>query len=119
MLFRSVQELHADADKVTRALPATARAGSGRLWLPPEDRYSDIGVWRDELLSFPNGVHDDCVDVVSYAARVAGAHWLRQEPAVQVDARRAAASHDSTIGQAYAAATGDGPGGVDFMTVDY
>jgi len=109
-----VQELHADADKITRALPATARADSGRLWLPPLDRMPEVADWRDELLAFPNGVHDDCVDVVAYAARVAGAHWL---PAESLPAARAGVD-DGVIGQAYAAATG-GAGGVDFMSINY
>jgi hypothetical protein len=30
-----VQELKADTDKLTRALPAAARADTGRLWLRP------------------------------------------------------------------------------------
>ena len=110
-----VQELHADTDKVTRALPATARADSARLWFPPEDRFSTWGDWRDELLAFPNGTHDDCVDVVAYAARVAGAHWLPMESSDRVDVRRA---HDGVIEHAYAAATGGGSG-LDFMNVNY
>jgi predicted phage terminase large subunit-like protein len=112
-----VQELHADTDKVTRALPATARADSARLWFPPEDRFPAWGDWRDELLAFPNGSHDDCVDVVAYAARVAGAHWLPTEASVQVDARRASRD-DGVAEQAYAAATG-GSSGLDFMSVNY
>ncbi|MFD1547004.1 phage terminase large subunit [Nonomuraea guangzhouensis] len=112
-----VQELHADTDKVTRALPATARADSARLWFPPEDRFPDWGDWRDELLAFPNGTHDDCVDVVAYAARVAGAHWLPMESSEQVDARRASRD-DGAIEQAYAAATGGGSG-LDLMSINY
>jgi len=111
-----VQELHADADKITRALPATARADSGRLWFPPLDRMPEVADWRDELLAFPNGVHDDCVDVVAYAARVAGAHWLPAESTSLPGGR--APVDDGVIGQAYAAATG-GAGGVDFMSVNY
>lgn len=113
-----VQELHADADKVTRALPATARADSGRLWFPPEDRFPAWGDWRDELLAFPNARHDDVVDVVAYAARVAGAHWLPMETADQVNARRAASPADDVIGQAYTAATG-GSNGLDLMSLNY
>lgn len=113
-----VQELHADTDKVTRALPATARADSGRLWFPPEDRFPAWSDWQDELLAFPNAAHDDVVDVVAYAARVAGAHWLPMETAEQVDARRAAGRDDGPIGQAYAAATGVSEG-LDLMSLDY
>jgi predicted phage terminase large subunit-like protein len=113
-----VQELHADADKVTRALPATARAGSGRLWFPPEDRFPTWSDWQDELLAFPNATHDDVVDVVAYAARVAGAHWLPMESADQARARRAVPPLDDVIGQAYAAATG-GSNGLDLMNLNY
>ncbi|MFI7468146.1 phage terminase large subunit [Nonomuraea sp. NPDC049646] len=113
-----VQELHADMDKVTRALPATARAGAGQLWFPPEDRFPEWPDWQDELLAFPNAAHDDVVDVVAYAARVAGAHWLPSETAAEVDARRSAAVAEDVIGQAYAAATGSG-GGLDLMSLDY
>ncbi|MER7131247.1 phage terminase large subunit [Streptosporangium saharense] len=112
-----VLELHADTDKVTRALPATARADSGRLWLPPLSTGEWVSEWVDELLAFPNAAHDDCVDVTAYAARVAAAHWLPQESAEQTTARRAPAD-DGPIGQAYAAATG-GAGGVDFMNINY
>ncbi len=113
-----VQELHADTDKVTRALPATARAGSGRLWFPPEDRFPSWSDWQDELLAFPNAAHDDVVDVVAYAARVAGAHWLPMESADQARARRAVPPLDDVIGQAYAAATG-GSAGLDLMNINY
>jgi predicted phage terminase large subunit-like protein len=113
-----VQELHADADKVTRALPATARADSGRLWFPPENRFPAWGDWRDELLAFPNGTHDDCVDVVAYAARVAGAHWVPAETAFETAARRASPRDEGVIGQAYAATTG-GNATFDPMTVNY
>ncbi|MFI7125984.1 phage terminase large subunit [Nonomuraea sp. NPDC050153] len=113
-----VQELHADTDKLTRALPATARADSGRLWFPPADRFPAWSDWQDELLAFPNAAHDDVVDVVAYAARVAGAHWLPSGTADQVDARRAARHDDGPIGQAYAAATG-ASAGVDLMSMNY
>lgn len=113
-----VQELHADADKVTRALPATARADSGRLWFPPEDRFPAWGDWQDELLAFPNAAHDDVVDVVAYAARVAGAHWLPAETAAETEARRNRPRGDDPIGRAYAATTG-GSADFDPMTVNY
>jgi len=55
-------------DKVTRAIPAAARMEAGKIyflagasWLP------DL---EDELIAFPNGVHDDQVDVISYAFQV-------------------------------------------------
>lgn len=83
-----VQELHADTDKVTRALPATARAASGRLWFPPVSDAPWVEDWVEELLAFPNGAHDDVPDVVAYAARVAVAHWLPGEDPAIDQARR-------------------------------
>ena len=61
-----VVELKEEADKVTRAIPMSARyeAGkvfhlSGALWL---------GEWEEELISFPKGANDDQVDTASTAA---------------------------------------------------
>jgi hypothetical protein len=68
-------------------------------------------------MAFPNAAHDDCVDVVAYAARVAGAHWLPAESGLLADARRISAD-DGAISQAYAAATG-ASNGLDFMSIDY
>lgn len=85
-----IQELQADTDKFTRALPAAARADNGHLWLPPLEVMADVADWVGELIAFPNSVHDDVVDVVAYAARVAAAHWIPQEPAYVTDMRRAA-----------------------------
>lgn len=112
-----VAELKADTDKVTRALPATARADAGRLWLPTGESSTDV---VDELLAFPNGAHDDYVDVVSYAARAAAAHWLPQESAEQEQARRSGGrADDGAIGAAFAAATGAESNGTDFMSMQY
>lgn len=73
-----VKELKADTDKVTRAIPATVRAENGRLWLPTISRMPDVGTWVDEMVSFPNAAHDDCVDVTAYAAKVIATEWLSQ-----------------------------------------
>ncbi|MDL4812806.1 phage terminase large subunit family protein [Actinomadura opuntiae] len=112
-----VAELQADTDKITRALPATARASTARLWLPAGDTGADV---RDELLAFPNSAHDDYVDVVSYAARVQAAHWLPQEKADDRAQRLGQARpDDSPITQAYEAATGTAAAGDDFMSLNY
>ena len=108
-----VVELHADTDKVTRALPATARADSGRLWLPPLEIGEWVQDWIDELLSFPNAAHDDCVDVTAYAARASAAHWSPDPgPPPRPAVREQAADH------AYAAATGRNAA-TDYLTVPY
>ena len=63
-----VRELHADRDKVARALPATSWLERGRVW------WGQGGAERaleSELLGFPEGAHDDMADCVAYAVRVA------------------------------------------------
>ena len=60
-----VIELKPDADKYTRALPAAARYEAGMVY------HLDGAYWLNdyeaELLTFPNGAHDDQVDVIAYA----------------------------------------------------
>lgn len=64
-----VRELEADKDKYSRAILATPRMEGGRFLLPAERDWAEDAV--SELLGFPMGRHDDIVDVVAYAARVA------------------------------------------------
>lgn len=60
-----IKELKADTDKVTRALPAAARMEAGTIYLPNNAPW--LCDFEEELLAFPTGTHDDCVDVLSYA----------------------------------------------------
>ena len=62
-----IRVLKADKDKVSRALPATARMERGQIWFPRAATpwYADI---EQELRAFPAGRHDDFVDTLSYAA---------------------------------------------------
>jgi predicted phage terminase large subunit-like protein len=68
-----IGKLEADRDKFTRALPAATRVEQHRVFLPRADW---VGDWIDEHAGFPHGAHDDQVDVLAYAERVRGAHWL-------------------------------------------
>lgn len=52
-----------DRDKLTRALPLIARYEQGLVWHAP----SLPREFEDELLSFPEGEHDDQVDALVYA----------------------------------------------------
>lgn len=69
-----IQELEADVDKLTRAIPAADMQRQHRLWLPSNVTWLDE--WLDEHAEFPNGEYDDQVDTTGYAARVALAHWV-------------------------------------------
>lgn len=70
-----VKELKADTDKITRALPAAARMEAGAVFfLQGTSWLNDL---EEELLSFPNGAHDDQVDSVAFAASVITANPFR------------------------------------------
>jgi predicted phage terminase large subunit-like protein len=68
-----ITPIDAEGDKFSRALPYSARVSSGRVWLPAGASWT--GDWVDEHSGFPNGSHDDQVDVGSYATRVAVTKW--------------------------------------------
>ena len=61
-----VLELRPEADKYTRAIPAAARYEAGAVY------HRENAPWSNdleaELIAFPNGAHDDQVDVIAYAA---------------------------------------------------
>ena len=63
-----VREVVPDRDKVARALPATAALEGGRVLLPRQAPW--LRDFVSEVLAFPNGVHDDQVDVLAYAVRL-------------------------------------------------
>lgn len=65
-----IRELKADVDKLTRSRIAQANVANGLvrfLW-----GASWLQELEAELLAFPNGRHDDQVDVLSYAAKLQG-----------------------------------------------
>ena len=69
-----LEPLHPDKDKVTRALAAAPLVRQHRVHLPAAAPWLDE--WLEEHAEFPNGTHDDQVDTLGYAARVALAHWI-------------------------------------------
>ncbi len=60
-----VRELKADRDKISRAMPLSARMEQGQVY------FQENALWFDELeremLQFPEGEHDDQVDSLAYA----------------------------------------------------
>jgi predicted phage terminase large subunit-like protein len=72
-----VIELRPDTDKYTRAIPAAARYESGMVY------HNDGSYWlndlESELLAFPNGAHDDQVDVMSYAVYMQSWGYLKDK----------------------------------------
>jgi len=65
-----VRAVHPKADKVTRALPATAKMEGG-LILFPQGGARWFDKFETELLGFPKVKHDDQVDCLAYAVIVA------------------------------------------------
>ncbi len=61
-----------DTDKITRAAGITSIVEAGQVFLPQEASW--LSDFRSELLSFPNGKHDDQVDAFS---QLLG--WIRRQ----------------------------------------
>lgn len=66
MLGYPCRRLEADRDKVSRAAVAGTLLENGVVYFPAHAEWR--GEWEAELLAFPNGRHDDQVDVFGYAA---------------------------------------------------
>lgn len=62
----TVRPLRAEQDKLTRSAVATIRTEAGQVYFPASAPW--LSDFEGELLSFPNGAHDDQVDCLSYAA---------------------------------------------------
>ena len=109
-----VAPLVADADKLTRAIPAAGRVHSGKVWFPAQAEWLDE--WCDELAAFPAGAHDDQVDTLAYAARVVSAEYVPPPPTGRPGRHPA----DDAVAAAHRSATGDGHGGdIDLMNTDW
>ena len=63
-----VRELAPDKDKLARAIPLTVALEGAKLLLPRHAPWLEAVV--AELLSFPNGTHDDIVDALAYGVAV-------------------------------------------------
>lgn len=111
-------ELEADTDKVTRAMPAADLNRQHRLWFPAGATWLDD--WCDELAGFPKASHDDQVDVLSYAGRVAVAHWLpAQDPGAVEAAMANAAGAGMSAAIAHAHEVDGWGGGTDPLQADW
>jgi predicted phage terminase large subunit-like protein len=97
-------ELKADTDKWTRAVPASTRVNAGRSWFPADADWLDE--WESELATFPNGAHDDQVDVFAYAARAQAAHWTPRDEFERIIAQSREVDAYESINRASTQATG-------------
>lgn len=62
----AVRPLKANMDKISRCIQAQVRMEAGQIWFPLH--HPELPNLEAELLTFPNGAHDDVVDNVAYAA---------------------------------------------------
>lgn len=79
-----ISPLQAEQDKFSRALPASAWASTGRIWLPAGATWLDD--WVGEFAGFPNASHDDQVDAAAWAVRVAVTRWSPIQPGARAPA---------------------------------
>jgi predicted phage terminase large subunit-like protein len=64
---KDLQSTGQDLDKLTRARPAAVRMEAGSVYFRKNAPW--MPEYEEELIAFDKGVHDDQVDVTSYAAR--------------------------------------------------
>ena len=70
--------VHPEGSKVSRAHAVTATWESGNVYLPDRSVAPWIDDWREEVLAFPSGSHDDRIDSMTYAVRhLQGGRTLR------------------------------------------
>ena len=74
--------LKADTDKVARAVRISVMYENGMVYHKENAPWLDD--YENELLQFPNGAHDDQVDVASYAGMEAE-NWSMKWPEPQID----------------------------------
>jgi predicted phage terminase large subunit-like protein len=74
-----VRAIKPDRDKVTRATTASVWQENGHIWLPVNAPW--LLDFENELLVFPNGAHDDQVDVLAYMTIFANDRDLWQRKA--------------------------------------
>lgn len=67
--YPSIQVLKPITDKLARARPLQGRMQQGRVSFNNDAEWYDV--CRLEMLRFPAGAHDDCVDSVSWAVQMA------------------------------------------------
>jgi predicted phage terminase large subunit-like protein len=67
--------LHPDRDKVSRAHTAAVRMEGSTVFFPISAPW--LSDFEHELLTFPNGTHDDQVDTLSYAAAYVALEWAK------------------------------------------
>lgn len=91
----AIDKVTADRDKYTRAVPAARHVAQGRVWWPADALW--VGEWEDELAEFPNGAHDDQVDVMAYGYRVVSEVWSPDTVTPQRPAARRSWDGDAVI----------------------
>lgn len=112
-----IQPVTPDTDKLTRALPAANRVKAHTVHWP--DYVDWLDEWEDEIAGFPTWPNDDQADTLSYAARVASAHWTPPvDLAVATRRAQQAARAASVANRAFESATGLN-GAIDLSSAEW
>lgn len=61
--YINIREVVPAGDKVTRAQSIAGRVAMGKVWWPKNAKWTERSI--NEVLAFPNGLHDDFVDTLS------------------------------------------------------
>ena len=100
--YPSIQVLKPITDKLARARPLQGRMQQGRVSFNNEAEWYDV--CRLEMLRFPAGAHDDCVDSVSWATQMAiGSQPPRKAPSKELPSWRDRINHNGNKGSFMAA----------------
>lgn len=62
-IYMNVREITPSKDKATRAQSMVGRVAMGKLYFPVNAVWTEKAI--DQMMAFPNGTHDDFVDVLS------------------------------------------------------
>ena len=92
----NLRAVKADTDKIMRAMPLDDLVKNELLWWMGEAAW--LQTLEEEILQFPNGKHDDHVDVLAYAARVFdGIPQLRTKKLEPATPEERAAAHIAAL----------------------
>lgn len=80
--YINLVEVTPSVDKVQRAQSIAARVAMGKVWFP-EGPLWDRAI--EELLAFPNGLHDDFVDMLAYFGLGLASQFGARKPAPRRD----------------------------------
>jgi predicted phage terminase large subunit-like protein len=74
----AIRAITAEGDKIARSTTASIDSANGKIYFRANAPW--LGDYENELLQFPNGAHDDQVDVTSYASIEKASEMMLEMP---------------------------------------